>query len=1081
MPVNRVPGLIETLSEQIANVRRRAGIDPLYLGASSGSEGGIGSPPAGFIGRLGQKHVAYDTDEFGLDTTSSGSSLLDNLNHIRYRLGDLETGATGGASLHKVLRITSGSTIQYTETGSGASLSTALSECVSGDLVWAPPLSIDGNHVVPAGVTLYGTYGSVLTGQITLGDGSYLVGLKVERTTGSAANMIGVVGPSSGTAYIADCHISVVNGGAGGAYGISVGAGNLETFNCYIYGDEYAAYWSSTGTVKDTASRWSIGDCPTADPIINGDFDVNILGWGETLGGTPTWAASKSDGAETKYGILCSSVGAVGIGQIELYQDVWLCAGDYTATAIVYSPINNWLFALPGGTQETDTDQWTTLTDDFTVATAGIVRVGVARTSGAGVEEFYVASVTLAKTGGWAAGSSPFSTPTLFYAGSSYLSGGPTGVHAEWSDRSAWDIDQADGARHASDINNGVFFRHLPTSGSAGDFVRWSGTEWEAVSSAVVADVNYGKIVRLPAGVASELYDPDDAGFAAALADSSNGDIILIPSVTLTGDYEITEGVSVRGLDRRYSIFSGQITLGAQSNLANLSVNRSVDSSGSIVGVRGPTSNGTASSGAAYLYEINVNIIGGGGGSGYAVYASEFPVEVYESDLRSSGSDLRYAAHSDNATVSIFNSATTGDVSGQVITSATKYDAAPVGFAPFWNDRGAWNVDGAYGEYHASDISSGSHVYHLPTVPLAGRFLVSDGTYWTSSGSAIVQTTGGIAGRLVEYNTDSILTASTLIKTGAGVLTLDAASAYTLTVPATGTVALLGTANVFTANQKIQSTAPSLELKDVDASAKSLTIAIDANLANFRESAGAAGSLLVLGLANNRVGIGGTPATKLHLHESSGGANYLYFTNTDTGTTTNDGVLFGLYSDETFLIWNRENTATLFATNDTERMRITPVGNLLLGTTSAPATGTKALTIASGTAVAAAVTDAFSLYSANMAGVDGKAWPHIYGEDTTNGALVVGVGAASQLAYWTANNVIASGSATITHAGIVNFVVGGTPPSGQRHHRDLRRQLLGLGRPGPHPHHLRQRGPVHLGDGRLGGHGHRRDCVRSWN
>ncbi len=51
-------------------------------------------------------------------------------------------------------------------------------------------------------------------------------------------------------------------------------------------------------------------------------------------------------------------------------------------------------------------------------------------------------------------------------------------------------------------------------------------------------------------------------------------------------------------------------------------------------------------------------------------------------------------------------------------------------------------------------------------------------------------------------------------------------------------------------------TAPSLKLLDTTASAKSLTVAVDANVANFRESAGASGSLLTLDLTNNRVGIG---------------------------------------------------------------------------------------------------------------------------------------------------------------------------------------------------------------------------------
>lgn len=43
-----------------------------------------------------------------------------------------------------------------------------------------------------------------------------------------------------------------------------------------------------------------------------------------------------------------------------------------------------------------------------------------------------------------------------------------------------------------------------------------------------------------------------------------------------------------------------------------------------------------------------------------------------------------------------------------------------------------------------------------------------------------------------------------VLKSGAGVLTLSAASAYTLTIPATGTAALLATANTFTAAQTVQ-------------------------------------------------------------------------------------------------------------------------------------------------------------------------------------------------------------------------------------------------------------------------------------
>ena len=104
--------------------------------------------------------------------------------------------------------------------------------------------------------------------------------------------------------------------------------------------------------------------------------------------------------------------------------------------------------------------------------------------------------------------------------------------------------------------------------------------------------------------------------------------------------------------------------------------------------------------------------------------------------------------------------------------------------------------------------------------------------------------------------------------------------------------AYLSIANVFTTNQTISKTAPSVVLTDTTASAKSLTIAVDANLAQLRESAGASGSLLVLDLANNRVGIGTTgPSDKLHVYGSTGSlfrlgdaTDYLYMGQDGGGT-----------------------------------------------------------------------------------------------------------------------------------------------------------------------------------------------------
>lgn len=74
-----------------------------------------------------------------------------------------------------------------------------------------------------------------------------------------------------------------------------------------------------------------------------------------------------------------------------------------------------------------------------------------------------------------------------------------------------------------------------------------------------------------------------------------------------------------------------------------------------------------------------------------------------------------------------------------------------------------------------------------------------------ASGSAVVGT--GTAGRISQWSSVNEVAASTLLKSGAGLLSLSAAATATLTVPGTGTAALLemgqtyAGANTFTAQQ----------------------------------------------------------------------------------------------------------------------------------------------------------------------------------------------------------------------------------------------------------------------------------------
>ena len=82
--------------EYFKNLERKVSLKPLMLGGRSYSGGGTGGPPGGFYGVLPQTRVAYDwTEEATLDTPASGESILDNLNHIRYDIVNIEDTLSG--------------------------------------------------------------------------------------------------------------------------------------------------------------------------------------------------------------------------------------------------------------------------------------------------------------------------------------------------------------------------------------------------------------------------------------------------------------------------------------------------------------------------------------------------------------------------------------------------------------------------------------------------------------------------------------------------------------------------------------------------------------------------------------------------------------------------------------------------------------------------------------------------------------------------------------------------------------------------------------------------------------------------
>jgi hypothetical protein len=99
-------------------------------------------------------------------------------------------------------------------------------------------------------------------------------------------------------------------------------------------------------------------------------------------------------------------------------------------------------------------------------------------------------------------------------------------------------------------------------------------------------------------------------------------------------------------------------------------------------------------------------------------------------------------------------------------------------------------------------------------------------------------------------------------------------------------------------------------------------------------SSGVIGNSLIFDNGTN-VGIGtASPQRPLHIHNPTGNACVAQFTNSDSGSGAEDGLLVGITGTEEGAIILKESKPLWFATADTERMRITATGNVGIGTSS---------------------------------------------------------------------------------------------------------------------------------------------------
>ena len=89
------------------------------------------------------------------------------------------------------------------------------------------------------------------------------------------------------------------------------------------------------------------------------------------------------------------------------------------------------------------------------------------------------------------------------------------------------------------------------------------------------------------------------------------------------------------------------------------------------------------------------------------------------------------------------------------------------------------------------------------------------------------------------------------------------------------------------------------------------------------------------------LGIGQVPTRDLSLHAGDASSVFAHFTNTDTGTTSSDGLLIGLGSSEDLVLNNQESSKNIiFENGGSERLRIASSGELSLGVTANNTGGT---------------------------------------------------------------------------------------------------------------------------------------------
>ena len=171
------------------------------------------------------------------------------------------------------------------------------------------------------------------------------------------------------------------------------------------------------------------------------------------------------------------------------------------------------------------------------------------------------------------------------------------------------------------------------TPGADGDIFNWYISYYGGL---------FNRILRFSTARVEIVQYPGTAtGMTNAIAQVETDDVYFMPNRTIGGDYTLPADTDWIGIHRHRARLTGQITLGDDTAIINLTIERTADDGNDLKGVIAP------SSGGGYIIACRISVTQAGAGGAYAVNVeSDGDIETEESHLlATSGSGSGYAVY----------------------------------------------------------------------------------------------------------------------------------------------------------------------------------------------------------------------------------------------------------------------------------------------------------------------------------------------------------------------------------------------------------------------------------------------------